>query len=85
MPYRAYHLLLGLAGVAAILVLLVLRADPDHHVDQGPRWKRRLVSAGLLLLASMGLGPAVGCTEGKDPAKSGYSYPENDDRRRLRH
>lgn len=84
MPYRAYHVVLGVAGAVAVLVLVILRSNLDHQARTGPRWKRRLVNAGLLLLAAMGFGSAAGggCDR-PDPAKSGYSYPENDSKRRA--
>jgi len=85
MPYRAYHVALGVVGVAAVLVLVILRSNLDHHARTGPRWKRRVVNAGLLLLAALGFGPAtIASCDRPDPAKSGYSYPEKDDQRRAR-
>ncbi len=85
MPYRAYHVVLGIIGAVAVLTLVILHANPDRHARTGPRWKRRLINAGLLLLAAFGVGPAAGagCSK-KDPAKSGYAYGEDDGRRRAR-
>ncbi len=85
MPYRAYHVLLGVAGGVVVLVLVILRSNLDQHARTGPLWKRRLVNAGLLLLAAMGFGTGAGpgCDR-KDPAKSGYSYPQDDGRREAR-
>ena len=70
MPHRAYHLVLGLAGLLAVAVLLLAGADLLRQSRSGPGWKRRLVSAGLLLLGALGfgsLGGTVGCP-GKDGA-----------------
>ncbi len=71
MPYRAYHLLLGLAGVVAVAVLLLLRADVDAQARRGPRWRQRILVAGILLLAAFGLGPA--CKGGVTPKPRSYS------------
>ena len=60
MPYRTYPLIIGLVGVATIIMLLAARADLAEHARSGPRWKRRLVAAGVLLLATLGLAPALG-------------------------
>lgn len=87
MPYRAYHLVLGIAGAVTVLALMLVigRGNLDHHARTGPRWKRRLVNAGLLLLAAVGFGPAAGAgCEGPDPTKSGYTYPSGDGRRGRR-
>ncbi len=84
MPYRAYHLLMGLAGAVAVGVLLLLRASPHGHATTGPRWKRRLLDAGLLLLAALGVDLGAGCRESKDPARSGYAYRDREARRQAR-
>jgi hypothetical protein len=55
MPERAFNLLLALAGVAAVALLVVLGADLARSAQRGPRWKRRLIAAGLGLLASLGV------------------------------
>jgi hypothetical protein len=85
MPYRAYHVMLGVVGIVAIGILWVLRANLDLHAHRGPRWKQRLVNAGLLLGAALGFGPAAGAgCDQRDPAKSGYSYPEDEGSRQAR-
>ena len=55
MPERAFNLLLALAGVAAVALLVVLGVDLARSAQRGPRWKRRLIAAGLGLLASLGV------------------------------
>ncbi len=68
MPYRAYHLVLGIAGVAAVVLLVILRTNVDHQARTGPRWKQRLLVAGIMLLAAFGMGPA--CKGGGTPKSS---------------
>ena len=71
MPYRALNGLLVVAGLVLALVLVVLGADLALAARTGPRWKRRLVAAGLGLLASLGL-LSAGCqsAESTNPAPS---------------
>lgn len=71
MPYRAYHLVLGIAGVVAVVLLVILRANVDHQARTGPRWKQRLLAAGIMLLAAFGLGPA--CKGGGTPKPTATS------------
>jgi len=59
MPYRTIGILSGLAGLALILFLLLLRRDLERHAISGPRWKRRLVTAGLVVLAALGFKPSA--------------------------
>ena len=64
MPERAFNLLLALAGVAAVALLVVLGVDLARSARRGPRWKRRLIAAGLGLLASLGVASVdPGCIE----------------------
>ncbi|MCY2931571.1 MAG: hypothetical protein NTV86_19185 [Planctomycetota bacterium] len=63
MPQRITGVLtivLGLAGVLAVGVLIALRIDARRAAATGPKWKRRLVAAGLALLALTGASPAGG-------------------------
>jgi len=55
MPERAFNLLLALAGVMAVGALLLCVADPVQSARMGSRWKRRLIIAGLALLAILGV------------------------------
>ena len=63
MPHRVFHLLLGIVGLLAVLGLYLAWRDPARHRTTGAPWKRRLLSAGLLLLGSMGFG--AGCNKNK--------------------
>jgi len=67
MPYRAVYLGVGVLGVVVVLLLLFFRADLRRHCVVGPRWKRRLVSAGLMLLGATGFGADLGCTKKAQP------------------
>ncbi len=76
MPHRTYHLVLGLLGLLAVVALLLARADLARQRTTGPRWKRRLVSAGLVLLGVLGLGsfgaqPGCKSSGTKPPATGG--------------
>ncbi len=55
MPYRAANIVLAALGCVAVIALLLLGADALRAAESGPRWKRRLLGAGLVLLAAMGL------------------------------
>lgn len=81
MPYRTAGYLvyvLGLAGLLAIAGLVLIGADLGASARTGPRWKRRLVGAGLLLLGAVGITygltrrrpvePVVMCYEAAVPA-----------------
>ncbi|MFH2010862.1 MAG: hypothetical protein ABI333_29955 [bacterium] len=70
MPHRAYHLALGVLGLLAVLALVLVKADPDRHAQTGPRWKQRLLTAGLVLLAAFGIGPACKSSTSQKPTAS---------------
>jgi hypothetical protein len=57
MPYRTLNLVLGLLGLLAIAGLLLARVDLARVARRGPRWRRRLLAAGLSLLSALGLTP----------------------------
>jgi hypothetical protein len=66
MPHRTMNIVfaaLGLAGLVVIAVLAIWGADIRRAARSGPKWKRKTVAAGLLLLAMMGFG---GCGGGAD-------------------
>ena len=50
MPQRALNLVLALAGVVAVLGVIVIGFDLHRVSTSGPRWRRRLLAAGLALL-----------------------------------
>jgi len=54
MPHRSHSFWLGLLGLFAVLALLLVGADVWLASRSGPRWKRRLVGAGLALMAFLG-------------------------------
>lgn len=55
MHLRLAHAVLAVAGLLLVLVLLVLGRDALRVGAPGPRWRRRLVAAGLGLLGALGL------------------------------
>ncbi len=54
MPQRVLGLAVAGAGVVFVLFLVLLRSDLAKSAE-GPRWRRRLLAAGVLCLASLGL------------------------------
>jgi len=60
-------LLLGIVGLAVVAALVLAGANIRRHTHMGRPWKQRLVSAGLLLLGSIGAG-IVGCKKSSPPA-----------------
>jgi HAMP domain-containing protein len=46
---------LGIFGLILVAGLLLLRYDLKRASESGPRWKRRLVAAGIIVLAAVGL------------------------------
>jgi len=60
MPARTLlpGLALGALGLLLLAWLVVRRRDLIQASRRGPRWRQRLVTAGLLLLATLGVVPA---------------------------
>jgi hypothetical protein len=59
MPQRTAQILWALLGAVAVLLILVCGVNVYRWARTGPRWRRRLVTAGLFLLAAFGLGDFV--------------------------
>lgn len=80
MPQRAISILTGLAGLGALAFLVLMGADLLCAARSGPRWKRELLTAGILLLAALGL---TSCRENTAPPSapppgSGSTNPASD-------
>lgn len=61
MPQRLTSVVLLATGVVGLLLLAGLalwRIDPEAWARTGPRWRRRLVAAGLAILATTGVASA---------------------------
>jgi hypothetical protein len=69
MPQRVTGLLYAFMGLAAVAGLFLLGLNVYRAAGKGPRWKRRLLGAGLAMLAALGL---VSCA---DEAKPGGGTP----------
>jgi hypothetical protein len=67
MAQRAGWFLIALLGVLLIAGLALLGRDTYRLARAGPKWRRRLVAAGLALLSVLGL-PACGETKDTTPA-----------------
>ncbi|HPD16284.1 MAG TPA: hypothetical protein PLE19_15130 [Planctomycetota bacterium] len=61
MAQRISGVLLALAGLLVIGALVAWGVDTHRAATSGPRWRRRLVTAGLAVLAALG---AYGCDSG---------------------
>jgi hypothetical protein len=55
-------IVLVVAGFAIALLLAILGVDLVRACRTGPRWKRRLIGAGLVLLMALGFTPTGGCS-----------------------
>lgn len=70
MPQRMSGLFLALAGVVAVVGLVLVGVNVRQSAATGPLWKRRLVTAGLFLLAAVGL---AGCNPTPSSPTAGAS------------
>lgn len=52
---RTTGLLLAAAGALLVALLLVAGVDIQRAAKSGPRWRRRLVAAGIMLLSALGV------------------------------
>lgn len=57
MPHRTFPTLLLVLGLLAVLALLLIGTNLERAQRRGPRWKRRLVAAGLAALGVLGVAP----------------------------
>lgn len=53
--FRSFYFLLAILGIVLVVVLVLLRRDLVREGRTGPRWKRKLVAAGLVLLGMAGV------------------------------
>jgi len=75
MPFRLIAVFVLLFGVVFVLVLMLLGRDLQRAARSGPGWKRKLVAAGMLLLAAIGF--TSGCGEGAG-ISDGFSVSSTD-------
>ncbi len=67
--WNVWTLVLGLLGLVIFLALVVIGADLRRAKTRGPRWKRRIIAAGLAALAAAGAYPIS--------KRHPYSQPES--------
>jgi len=78
MPYRAAGILMALAGLVAVVGLIIVGIDVYTAKERGPRWKRRLLGAGLAVLGMVGVWFARPRLQGPTcylPVPSSFSAP----------
>ena len=68
MSQKTLNLLLALGGLAVIAAIACVGLDIHRAAHTGPRWKRRLVAAGLALLAALGVPACEQASEAGGPA-----------------
>ena len=62
MPHRIWNLwtlALGILGLVIVVSLVVIGQDLRRAKTRGPRWKRRIIAAGLAVLAAVGAYPVT--------------------------
>ncbi|TET34382.1 MAG: hypothetical protein E3J72_14580 [Planctomycetota bacterium] len=67
MIHRTTGIFIAVLGLLVVVILILIRFDIHLAAKRGPRWKRNLVTAGILAMSLLGLTiPNVSCTNGKD-------------------
>jgi hypothetical protein len=56
MPPSTENIVLTVAGATLVVLFAILGVDPVIRAWKGPKWKRRLLIAGIALIALIGLG-----------------------------
>ncbi len=72
MPHRTMTIWIGLCGLLAVFVLVLLGRNVERSAARGPRWKRRILAAGMGLMAALGFLPS--CKP--SPTKQGSTNAE---------
>ena len=57
--WNVWTLALGLLGLVIVVALVVIGLDLRRAKTRGPRWKRRIITAGLAVLAAVGAYPVA--------------------------
>jgi hypothetical protein len=84
-PHRTVNVVLtamGLAGLLLIAALAIWGSDIRRASRSGPMWKRKLLTAGLLLLAMMGVNSCADAPIDKSPDSSA-TLTDADQRKQL--
>ena len=55
--WNLWTLVLGLLGLVIVVSLVVIGQDLRRAKTRGPRWRRRIIAAGLAVLAAVGAYP----------------------------
>lgn len=61
MPYRTLSIFFAIFGTVLVIALIILGRDLHRAARSGPNWKRKLVTAGLVLLGALGM--TSGCSD----------------------
>ncbi len=78
MGQRTLTIVLALFGLLVIAALALMGCNVYHAARTGPRWRRRLVGAGLSLLALLGVPPAASAAEAPAKLVAAESKPLTD-------
>jgi hypothetical protein len=77
MPQRAMSTIMVVAGCALALVFVLVGADLAASAQRGPRWRRRLLGAGLVMLVALGLAPTAPTQAATSPAAAAAPAKES--------
>jgi hypothetical protein len=68
MPQRAMSTIMVVAGCVLALAFVIVGVDLAAAAQRGPRWRRRLLGAGLVMLVALGFAPATPTQAATSPA-----------------
>jgi len=77
MPQRAMSTIMVVAGCALALVFVLVGADLAASAQRGPRWRRRLLGAGLVMLVALGFAPTAPTQAATSPAAAAATAKES--------
>ncbi|MHC4663380.1 MAG: hypothetical protein ACYS8W_17105 [Planctomycetota bacterium] len=70
MVQKTTGIIIALGGLALVFILLFFGFDVYLSARRGPKWKRKLLSAGIIALSMMGVTlPMTSCTSDEEPTQ----------------
>ncbi|MHC4663381.1 MAG: hypothetical protein ACYS8W_17110, partial [Planctomycetota bacterium] len=68
MVQKTTGILIAIAGMMVVFILVLTGFNVYLSATRGPKWKRKLLSAGIIALSMMGVTlPMTSCTDGEKP------------------